>query len=468
MTSRVPRFALTLLATAAITLGAVALPASAALAPWTPPADVTGPVGAYLPELAVAPDGTVTAVWGQYDDVTENDIIFSSRFSGGAWSAPVAVSRPATDSYGATVAARTDGSAVAMWEHQTGFGTAALEYSIYSGGTWSAPVEFTDPANYAQGIDLAVLPNGSVTAVWSLDTGFAASAQTSTLTGSVWSPVITIATSVTVYDPQVVVASDGSLVVAWSQGFFPDGSIYASTFTGSTWSAPVSIMSTPGTDLYLPELAAASDGTVTAVWNQQVPGLAVYSSSLSGGVWSAPTTLSTDATAAQVAASGGSRAAIWQVPNGPIRASTGNGATWSSPITLSTLTEYADNPQIIATATGFLAIWQETVSGTNGVIVVSEFADDAWSTARLLSDVAVVSVNPQLARDSAGIVTAIWGTDDDLAARIQFARSAAAAAAVSAPALAATGMDSTPLVALALLLLAAGVLTLRRRATPAR
>jgi len=463
VTFRASRFALTLLATAAITAGAVALPASAALPPWTPPADVTGPVGAYVPKLAVAPDGTVTAVWDQFDGV--NDIVYSSRFAGGAWSAPVRVSRAATNSYDATVVARPDGSAVAMWEHQTGFGLSALEYSIYSGGTWSAPVEFTDPANSANGVDLVLRPNGSVTAVWSLDTGFEASVQTSTLTGTAWSAVVTLSTFITIYDPKIEVASDGSLVVIWSQGFFPDGSIYASTFTGSSWSAPVLIMSLPATDLYLPELAAASDGTVTAVWNQQVPGLAVHSSSLSGGMWSAPTTLSTAGTGAQVAASGATRAAVWLADN-LIQASTGNGTTWSTPVTLSTPAEFADDPQIIATATGFLAIWAETVSGANGVIAVSELVDGTWTPARLLSDVATASVSPQLARDAAGAVTAIWATDEDLTSRIQFSRSAAAAA--PGPALAATGTDGAPLAVVALLLLAAGVLTLRRRTTPAR
>jgi hypothetical protein len=159
----------------ALVAGTVAaLPSSAAPTWITPPLDISLPtaLAEMRPQVAVAPDGSATAVWQRIDPGVYPYVESSTRPAGGDWSAPVRISEAGLQAEEPQVAVAADGTATALWVRYSP--PRILQSATRPpGGSWTEPVEvtsfFTD-AN-PRTPQLAVDAAGTATAVWINDSG---------------------------------------------------------------------------------------------------------------------------------------------------------------------------------------------------------------------------------------------------------------------------------------------------------
>lgn len=250
---------------------------------WSGPVELSGANGAN-PEVAVNPDGDLTAVWTGIDPDTDNTVVRSkSRRAGGAWSATATdLSSDAGDASDAQVTVDPQGDATAAWSYSEN-GDMAVQAAHRAGGGWSSPVElWDDVADTAfPSVALATDPQGNATAIWSsfVSGGHVMRSSTSAA-GGAWSSPVALSTpdggdnqSVAI-NPRIVADPQGGLTATWSAAVGPNPGIGVTENrrlqavhrpAGGAWGNPVAL-STPD-DVWAAEIAADPQGYVTALWS---------------------------------------------------------------------------------------------------------------------------------------------------------------------------------------------------------
>jgi hypothetical protein len=292
-----------------------------------------------------------------------------------------------------------------------------------SGATWSAPVDLSGAGANAFDPQVTVDELGNLTAVWSRFDGSdnIVQASRSTDRGVTWStPVNLSASGQSAGDAQITVDAVGNLTVVWARGDF-DAIVQASRSTdrGVTWSTPVNLSAAGGSSR--PQVTVDGLGNPTAVWSRFDGSRTIIqaSSSSDGGVtWSTPANLSVagqNAFRAQVTVDElGNRIAVWyRLDVGFIAQasrSTDGGVTWSTPVNLSVAGSSAFNPQVTVDGSGnFIAVWYR-LEGMHNIVQSSRSTDRGvtWSTPVNLSETGGGAINPQIAADRLGNLTAVW------------------------------------------------------------
>ncbi|MGM9382959.1 hypothetical protein [Streptomyces antibioticus] len=173
-----------------------------------------------------------------------------------------------------------------------------------SAGPWSTATALTDDQGQQGLIDVRTAPDGTAFALWRDKAADASTweirAAVKAAGGDVWSAPHTLLTGVSASaEARLAVAPDGRAVVTWVAGSGTDGSLTALAVTwdpkARAWSAPAGLTAYDGLNLSTPQIAAAADGTLTAVWTQGEGALRfdVATATLAPGAadWSKPKTL---------------------------------------------------------------------------------------------------------------------------------------------------------------------------------
>jgi hypothetical protein len=284
--------------------------------------DDTG--NALSPQVAADAAGNLTAVWSQWNG-TVYDVYANQSPAGGPWGAPVLLE---TDDGGnalhSQVAVDPNGNVtVVWWQEPDGLRSDIYANHYPAGGPWGTAVLLeTDNAGDAHSLDVAVDPNGNVTAVWAQWDGTRTNIYANHYpAGGPWGTRVLLETDDTGWagSPQVAVDPSGNVTAVWSQA---DGSVYASIYAnhypaGGPWGTPVLLETDDTGGAVSPQVAADAAGNLTAVWSQQHDGTAysIYANqSPAGGPWGAPVLLETDdageAIAPQLAVDG-NVTAVW-------------------------------------------------------------------------------------------------------------------------------------------------------------
>jgi hypothetical protein len=271
---------------------------------WSAPVELVGTDAAWGDggiDLAEAPDGTLTAVWGtRAGSGSTAEIYAAGRGADGTWSAPVQISATVADgadgSHGPSVAVSSDGTTVVVYEQSDGPSGSVRAVSRAAGSTeWSAPVAATGSYQSVSEPEVSAADDGSLTLAWeATDESEDQSIRTATRSAAdgTWSaPETVTATADLAGTPEPLIAPAGDVTLVWVD--------YTTTFSTrtatrdaatGTWSA-VKTLSTS----YVPEAwdaAIADDGTVHALWPQTVSGKrGLVESVRSNGEWSTPTQL---------------------------------------------------------------------------------------------------------------------------------------------------------------------------------
>lgn len=139
---------------------------------WSAPVQLAPVAGTdqRMPQLAVDPSGTVTAVWAQGRKVREwvydATIQAAVKPSGGAWQAPVTIGTRAAGVSDLDLATDADGNTAALWR-----GTETTDYFLRVarrpvGGAWLAEEQAVTPSNRVFDAEVATR-DGDVAVVWS-------------------------------------------------------------------------------------------------------------------------------------------------------------------------------------------------------------------------------------------------------------------------------------------------------------
>jgi hypothetical protein len=279
--------------------GLVASPASAAPG-WSRPMNVSGvmSIAEESPSVDVDSSGNATVVWRRYGN---GKPIYESAVGGAGrpWSTPSTLLGGLEDAYGLEIAVDPLGSETAIWGRRVGRSRVVQSATRPAGGSWSAPVTLSKPG--AGSALVAVDPEGEATAVWLLEReeGWRSVVQSATRPpGGPWSaPVDLSPERKAARSPQVALDPQGGATAVWEEEF--SGAIQSATRPpGGPWSAPVTLSAT-GVRADWPQVAVDSQGNATAVWAGAVfSGGRIKSHRIqtatrpAGGIWSAPVSIS--------------------------------------------------------------------------------------------------------------------------------------------------------------------------------
>jgi hypothetical protein len=396
-------------------------------------------------QVALTPDGDAMAVW-QNGNRISGLVQAASKPTGGSWSAPVDISEVGHGVESPHVGLDAAGNATAIWESSNGpYGPYTIQAaSKPAGGSWSAPVEISGlPLQAAIAPQLAVNPHGDAIAVW------VASVETRALirvaskpAGGSWSAPVDIsdpATGEGDSNPRVALDAAGDTAVVWSTSNAANAESSdahyavqaASKPAGGSWSAPVDI-SSPGEVTSFPKVALDDIGNATALWvksehldetSTHVYTTVQAASKPAGGSWSAPVEIAGDAEAPGLAVdAAGDATTVWwsfQKPSGLIvqAASKPAGGSWSAPVDIS-----APNgpdhllPQVSVNSDGdAVVVWESRDGIYYNTQAASKPAGGSWSAPVDISEAGTEETFPQVALDAAGNATAVWerfnGTD---------------------------------------------------------
>jgi hypothetical protein len=346
-------------------------------------------------------------------------VIPASAAGAPSWSSPVDVSAIGQHADNPQIVAVSKGSLAAIWEGTDGTNTVVqASRSKDSGATWATPVTLSASGQSPFFPDIVAAPNGSVTAVWELSNAGNNTVQAShSANGASWSAPFDLATfSGEASSPQIVAAPDGTVTAVW-QG---QSNVIQSSHSvnGTSWSA-LTAFPNAGWGGMSPQIASATDSSLTAVWSSFDGSSYIVQSSHSadGSSWSAPSQIAvaggTPASPQSVVGPSGTLTVVWNQTNGVIQAShsADGGLTWDAPATLSGAG--ADPPHIALAPDGTLAAVWDRSDGSNYIVQSSHSSDGStWSAAADLSTAGLSAVNPQIVAGSDSALTVAWSSFD--------------------------------------------------------
>jgi hypothetical protein len=192
---------------------------------WQAPVALSGGGGtecAYVPRVAVDPEGNVTATW-QSDRAGHGVIEADLRPATSAvWQAPVALSSTVENATEPRLAVDARGDAIVVWEGSDGSGqTIDADVRLTASGAWSIPAVLSVGGKMGIGEfpEVAVDASGDAVAAWDRSNGssnYVVEASVGSTAGGIWQlPVALSVASQNSYLPWVAVYPQGDAVAAW-------------------------------------------------------------------------------------------------------------------------------------------------------------------------------------------------------------------------------------------------------------
>ncbi|MBK8295113.1 MAG: hypothetical protein IPK93_10205 [Solirubrobacterales bacterium] len=181
-------------------------------------ADLT-PTGqdATNPQIAIAPDGTATAIWRRNSGIAQHEIQVATQPPGGSFGSETTLSVPGENGGDPLIVVAPDGTATAVWYHVSEPTTFVRSAARPPDGTFSAPEDLTSNTTFAQQQQVAVGPDGTVTVVWQIyqDLKWKVQATTRTPGGTFEGATDISAPGSGDFRPQVSMGPDGRATAAW-------------------------------------------------------------------------------------------------------------------------------------------------------------------------------------------------------------------------------------------------------------
>ena len=228
---------------------------------------------ALSPQVAVAPDGTATVVWirsdGSYFVVQERRIA-----PDGTLEAVQNLSVTGRDAAEPQVAVAPDGTATAVWKRFDGSHFQIKERRIAPDGSLEEPSSHTlsDTSRDAVEPQVTVAPDGTATVLWTRFDSANTIVQESRVApdGTPASGVDNLsAAGQNAVQPDLVVDPAGTATAVWVRSNGSDTIVQERRIpAGGPPEAAVNDLSAPGGDAAEPQIALAPDGTATVVWDR--------------------------------------------------------------------------------------------------------------------------------------------------------------------------------------------------------
>jgi hypothetical protein len=247
-----------------------------------------GGTDAIDPSIAISGDSTITVTWERPTRDGRSFIIQSrTRSAAGAWGPVQALSLPGAQSNDAVIVASPTGEVTAAWERATGVadenstrptpGVIQARTRPAGSAAWGPIVNLSRPGTHASDPQLAVAPDGTVTAVWEWAADAAGQkkvAQSRTRApGGGWAPLqVLSARGQDVDDPEVMTAADGTTTVVFKRSYGAGVRVQARTRpAGATAFGKAVWLSGTRGEADQPNATVAPNGAVTVVWKMSSP-----------------------------------------------------------------------------------------------------------------------------------------------------------------------------------------------------
>ena len=203
---------------------ALILPAAASATPtWLSAINISDPgKDGFEPQVVVAPDGTVIAVWTRSDG-TNFRIQSSNRTPNGAWAVAQTISDPGVSASGPAVAVDPSGNATVAWTQSDG--TNLRIYSAYrpSGGSFGTPVVVSASGQDASAPSVSMDNSGNALLGWQRTDGTKLRVQTAIRSpgvGGTYGSITTLSDAgQDAFNPQVAAGPnvDANGVAVWTR-----------------------------------------------------------------------------------------------------------------------------------------------------------------------------------------------------------------------------------------------------------
>jgi hypothetical protein len=378
------------------------------------------------PEVAVAADGTATVVWSARTD--GNFTVYMRRIGLDATGPAVALSNPTEDALAPQVAVAPDGTATVAWIRTDGNNFLVQARRIDPGGT---PEESTKNLSRtgqdAAAPRLDVGPDGTTTVVWKRYDGWNYLVEERRLTPAgerlpAESTNILSEVAGDAVEPAVAAAPDGTATVAWTR--YDGSSLRVQVGRIDAAGAPLaatSTLSAEGQNAVQPQVAVASGGAATVVWNRfdgahwVIQGQRLSAAGVPEGAVTALSGSTRDAAEPQLAAGPDGRViAVWERYDGAnfivqARRIDATGAPAATTLNLSAAGRDAAEPQVDVAPDGTATVLWSRFDGTDFIVQRRDVAaGETLSSVTSLSATGRRGSAPALAWGSGGDLMTSW------------------------------------------------------------
>ena len=402
--------------------------ASSALGTFSAPVDLSATGGSPAePQIAVAPDGSATAVW-QRSNGSNVMIEAATRATGSAsFAGPVDVSTGGGSAFYPQVALGPDGAATVVWQELNG-GTTFIKAATRAAGSASfgPPVDLSLAGANAQNPQIAIGTDGVATVVWSRGGTIQAATRAAGSSGFD-TPVDVSAGGGSASYPQIALAPDGSATAVWRRSNGVHYIIQAATRAAGSagFDTPVDVSAT-GQNAQNAEIAIGADGAATVVWsrrNNSSTNIVQAATRAAGSAsFGTPVDLSADGGNAyypQIAiAADGAATAAWQRASGSVfiiqtATRAAGSASFGTPVDLSAAGGNAGAAQLaIGPDAAVTVVWHRYDNVNYFIQTATRSAGSAnFSLAADLTPSGVDAYYPQIAIGQDGGATVVWARD---------------------------------------------------------
>ncbi len=188
---------------------------------WSTPVNVSDYTIASAPQIVAAPNNTLTAIWARYTGPTQVIQTSTSDDAGATWSDAVNVSGGTLSAYSPQIVAAPNNTLTAIWQARVGAKfVIQTRTSNDAGANWSAVVDLSDGTQSATTPQIVAAPNNTLTAIWRRSNGTKNVIQTRTSNdaGATWSAVVDLSEgSQSATTPQIVAAPNNTLTAIWAR-----------------------------------------------------------------------------------------------------------------------------------------------------------------------------------------------------------------------------------------------------------
>jgi hypothetical protein len=293
---------------------------------FAPPTDITPTnIDASGPRIAIAADGTATAIWVR-SQPPNSFVQSSTRLPGGGFGSVTNLSNPVGNASGADVAGGPDGTITAVWVRDTGPSDQLEASTRPPAGSFGAAGTVGSPAPFLGGTRIAFRPDGIAVAVWDRFDGASNDLELALKppAGSFGPPSEVASSADDELEASIAVAPDNSTTVVWEKRAGLDSVIQSRRIPANGAAGPILNLTAPGAAAAEPDVSASPDGTITAAWDrpdaQNNTRIQTATRPASGGAFGPVSNLSAAGQGAQepqlAVAPGGKVTAVWRRFNG--------------------------------------------------------------------------------------------------------------------------------------------------------
>lgn len=348
------------------------------------------------------------------------------------WTIPSNLS-PAGDAENVRLSVDPSGNAYANWQYNLS-GTQIIQSSVLPfGGSWSSPINVSDPSDAINDHELAVDLAGNAYAVWNPITGNQQEFILATYrpSGFTWLASTILQNSALETNPRVAALYYGTATAVWTGTSGTNSIIQSANFANSNWILPAVVISDPTQNSDNSAIGLDYNGDAYAVWeSNNGTNITIQSATRLSGVWSSPVNLSYAndyALEPQIAVnSNGMAVAIWKrydCGNWIVEAATFvPNIGWTLPVELSYPGEDADLPQIAIDDYGnAVAVWKRS-DGSNNIIQSSQLSNGSlWLLPVSLSLAGEDADTPKISSNNSGQYVAAWSRSNGTNAVVEIA-----------------------------------------------